>query len=231
MPSISALIWLSTARSHTTLLESFSYIARRLWSPTVCRKNSRKGDTMATQPGWYDDGSGQQRYWDGNEWTEHVAGAAPTAGGPAATVPGAATPKKRRVGMWIGISIGAVVLLCGGGIALLVALVFNATSGPREAVDDVFDALEKGDCTALYSHLHSDLTGGLSEVEFCADGTTPTEVSHSIKSVSVENDRDAVVRVEATIGSGMSGSDGVWDYILVKEDGEWLLREIEPVFE
>ncbi|WP_307215542.1 DUF2510 domain-containing protein [Microbacterium sp. SORGH_AS_0888] len=28
--------------------------------------------------GWYDDGQGQQRYWDGVRWTEHVAPLAPT---------------------------------------------------------------------------------------------------------------------------------------------------------
>lgn len=28
---------------------------------------------MTTPAGWYDDGSGQMRYWDGMGWTEHVA--------------------------------------------------------------------------------------------------------------------------------------------------------------
>lgn len=27
---------------------------------------------MTTPAGWYDDGSGNQRWWDGNQWTEHV---------------------------------------------------------------------------------------------------------------------------------------------------------------
>jgi hypothetical protein len=29
-------------------------------------------DTQNIPPGWYDDGSGGQRYWDGSEWTEQV---------------------------------------------------------------------------------------------------------------------------------------------------------------
>jgi hypothetical protein len=38
---------------------------------------------MSNQPaGWYPDAQGQQRYWDGNQWTEHVAPA--TGGGSAA---------------------------------------------------------------------------------------------------------------------------------------------------
>lgn len=32
---------------------------------------------MSTPAGWYDDGSGRQRWWDGQRWTEHFAPATP----------------------------------------------------------------------------------------------------------------------------------------------------------
>ena len=183
---------------------------------------------MTTQPGWYDDGSGQQRYWDGSQWTEHVAGAAPGASASGMT-PGAAAPKKRRVGMWIGIGIGAVVLLCGGGIAAIVALAVNATSGPRDTVNAMFDALEDGDCPAVYSHLGDEMTYGLTEAEFCGENEMePIDVSHSVTSTSVTNG-EATVRVKATIGEGLSAMEGEWDYFLVKEDGTWLVTKIESV--
>lgn len=38
---------------------------------------------MTTPAGWYDDGSGRQRWWDGTQWTEHYA---PAAEAPAAEV-------------------------------------------------------------------------------------------------------------------------------------------------
>ena len=28
--------------------------------------------TQSTPPGWYPDGQGGQRWWDGNQWTEHT---------------------------------------------------------------------------------------------------------------------------------------------------------------
>src|SRR5690606_16951573 len=34
------------------------------------------GPRMSPEAGWYDDGSGRQRWWDGAQWTEHFAPAA-----------------------------------------------------------------------------------------------------------------------------------------------------------
>ena len=38
--------------------------------------------TQSTPPGWYPDGQGGQRWWDGNQWTEHTL-PPDTSGGPA----------------------------------------------------------------------------------------------------------------------------------------------------
>ncbi|MEV8252026.1 DUF2510 domain-containing protein [Microbacterium sp. NPDC076768] len=38
---------------------------------------------MTTPAGWYDDGSGRQRWWDGQQWTEHFAPASATPAAPA----------------------------------------------------------------------------------------------------------------------------------------------------
>jgi len=184
---------------------------------------------MTTQPGWYDDGSGQQRYWDGTQWTEHVAGTTPVAPAPGMMPAGAGAPKKRRVGMWVGIGIGAFVLLCGGGIAAIIAFVVNATQAPRDTVHAVFEALEEGDCPALYSHFHDDWTGGATEEEFCGGAELePVDISYSVTSTSITNG-EATVRVKATIGEGLSGLTGEWNYILVEEDGQWLVTAIVPI--
>ena len=40
---------------------------------------------MSTPAGWYPDGQGSQRWWDGNQWTEHTMPATPQA--PPASAP------------------------------------------------------------------------------------------------------------------------------------------------
>lgn len=45
---------------------------------------------MSTPAGWYDDGSGRKRWWDGTQWTEDFAPADAEGSGPAA--PGGAQP-------------------------------------------------------------------------------------------------------------------------------------------
>jgi hypothetical protein len=48
---------------------------------------------MSSQPpGWYPDAQGQQRYWDGNQWTEHIAPATSGGGGGATATRGGASP-------------------------------------------------------------------------------------------------------------------------------------------
>lgn len=114
---------------------------------------------MTTAPGWYDDGHGALRWWDGAQWTEHVAapdaepanGADATGEGETAVLPplstypggypGAAYPtdggafisatEPRKSGLWIVWVVLGVILL-GAVIALsvLVPMLFmNAASG------------------------------------------------------------------------------------------------------
>jgi len=83
------------------------------------------------EPGWYDDGSGTNRWWDGSAWTEHTAPAEALLATPAAAVPeaapaaaptasSAASPTKSR-GKLIAIVAATVVVIAGlvvGGLAI-----------------------------------------------------------------------------------------------------------------
>ena len=61
---------------------------------------------MSSQPpGWYPDAQGQQRYWDGSQWTEHVA---PAAGGPATT--GGPTAQRSPL-LFVALALAAVTIV------------------------------------------------------------------------------------------------------------------------
>ncbi|MFP5327301.1 MAG: DUF2510 domain-containing protein [Acidimicrobiia bacterium] len=80
------------------------------------------------EPGWYPDPSGtpQQRYWDGAQWTEHVAPmAAPQTAPPA--------QRSRGVGCLIAVVIGVVVLFVG---AILAAIAIPTFLGAQERARD-----------------------------------------------------------------------------------------------
>lgn len=72
---------------------------------------------MSSAPGWYDDGSGRQRWWDGTAWTDHYAPAPPETPAPVAETqwadlsdaPQKPGPKKALV--IAGIVVAALVLI------------------------------------------------------------------------------------------------------------------------
>lgn len=79
-------------------------------------------DQSVPGPGWYDDGSGRQRWWDGQQWGQ-FAGEIPEAPVPYRDTQGDAVAKKpwfRRVWVWI---VVGVVVLFGviGGVGNAVA--------------------------------------------------------------------------------------------------------------
>jgi hypothetical protein len=96
---------------------------------------------MAQQgkPGWYDDGTGQQRWWDGRGWTGYTQPDSSTAAPlptprPVAPVPAAPQgdmapelPAKRVPSRRRGVSVLATAGLTGG--ALLLGLIFGGAIG------------------------------------------------------------------------------------------------------
>lgn len=121
--------------------------------------------------------------------------------------------KKSRRGLWIalGIIAGVLVLLCGGFAvagAFGVGLFTSIVSGPTNAVNQYYTAVENQDYQTAYSYLQLD-TFTVSGQQVAAnealyarlasalDTAKGKVTSHSITSINVNNN-DATVVVNAT---------------------------------
>lgn len=88
---------------------------------------------MSMPAGWYDDGSGRQRWWDGARWTDDVApapGVAPAHAAPAAPLtsapaaPGRVVPVLGFVGL--GLAVVGAILACIPAVLILGLVVLLA---------------------------------------------------------------------------------------------------------
>lgn len=114
----------------------------------------------STPPGWYPDGQGAQRWWDGTQWTDHVQPAPGTPPLPAApqqpqygaaygqpgtvggaTLPGILGGLSRNAVIGIGAGVAAIVLLClVGGIAMV-----SGGGSPEDVAQEFLEASNTGD--------------------------------------------------------------------------------------
>ena len=131
---------------------------------------------MAQGAGWYDDGSGTTRWWDGAAWTEHVLPEVTPSqpqspfGAPAqaphtpvqephtpvqASHPPVQAPRKSARKLWIILSaaVAALALLAVG----IILVVRPLDPGPQEAVGIYYDAVIEGDCDKMAQVVDEDL--------------------------------------------------------------------------
>ncbi len=210
---------------------------------------------MTTPAGWYDDGSGRQRYWDGARWTEHFAPAAPSS--PTAPQPGAeafaaapfqdpaapsqdpsasAPRKKSRVGLYIGLGIGALLIVIIGAVVAVVLGMKNLLGGPTDAFNELADAWQAKDCAAEYA-VSIDSSTTTTVDDFCSsadyswvDGYQDWDIS--VTGVERENDHATVTtREKFTDPDTGEPQNETWNYAFDKVDGKWLFSQAEQVSE
>ncbi|WP_291380095.1 DUF2510 domain-containing protein [Demequina sp.] len=213
---------------------------------------------MTTPAGWYDDGSGRQRYWDGAQWTEHFAPAAPVPSAPLSgpAVPSATTAgygaehygalgsqapatsaprKKSRVGLYIGLGVGALLLVGVGVVLAFVLLVNNLTSGPREAFDSLAEAWQSKDCPAEYS-----VSMGSTETtldDFCSNADYSWVDDYQDWDISVtgvervNNTGTVTTRERYTDADTGARETETWEYGFEEVDGEWLYTGAEQILD
>jgi hypothetical protein len=173
--------------------------------------------------GWYDDGNGGLRYWDGAAWTEHTAPSTP---------PGAPVAPTRRRPVWPWIVAGAAVLVIGlgvGGVFLVTSLVRGFTGEPEVSPGDTVleynTAWNTQDCELANSLTTDDL-----DFDDCADfiDSTSEYTDYSV-SVMDQSVSGSTARVLTSESFHVDGDVQVaqYTYLLEKHGGVWQISSID----
>jgi hypothetical protein len=137
----------------------------------------------------------------------------PIAPGPGVVPPFAAPPREGiRRRMWVGISVGAAVLVlcCGGGVAGLVALVASSSAArsaeAKTVVTNYMTAWQKQDFSGAYQLICSEVRGTVSQAEF-SDDLGQNEVSGFEVGKPQLNTSTTVVPVQIVFADGDTEND------------------------
>lgn len=200
---------------------------------------------MNVDPGWYPDGSGQLRYWDGQAWTEHThplpppvavaPGAAPTEVMPIAVEPslnatqplpvmsgapmGASAPAPQaRPGLGRGRVVALVIagVLALTGLALLaVPTVLSLTSGVTSVAAPAGSASSPDPTPTASASPSTEASVGADDP---ADGTPAPAPSIDLESIDPSS---SPVAVAITWAAAWYSNDCPTEYALSSEDITW----------
>lgn len=183
--------------------------------------------------GWYDDGSGQQRWWNGREWSP--------AGQPVASTGQATGRTKRATWPWVlGGALLLVVALIVGGILLLVSLISGLTTAPgtpSAAVLSYREAFVDEDCD-LFISVTTPRFREENELDSCDDFLLAVERSDKRSGAGYTNEEfgitgfrsensDAVVHTEQSVELDGERLEFAFDYTLVAGNGSWRIDQID----
>ena len=199
-----------------------------------------------TPPGWYDDGHGQLRWYDGSQWTQHTAPlarpAAPQAPPSQATAQRAPVRTedlvqvKRSKLVWILPIVFVVAALVGG---LSAVALWNSGSFGSEPLERTYAqfarAAQDRDCNALEQvttrgfrdDLADDLWNGPFTCEAFASHPRAARPGEPVWGLRVGS--DGLLMIE---GSGYGDVDDSFDgttyqtVTLVRQDGRWKLDDL-----
>lgn len=181
---------------------------------------------MQAPAGWYDDGRGALRYWDGAAWTEHTHQPA---------VP-AAKPRGGNVAPWVWWTSGAVlavVLISVVSLTIATAMRPNPNADVRAAVAAFDEAWLAEDCDALWSVTTSGYRDG-SAFYVCEDFTLRAQDVNAeyedyyvwVSSVDIDGTDARVSALESYYYDDEYSQQQV-TYVLELQDGAWLVEDVQ----
>jgi len=167
---------------------------------------------------------------------------APAASGPAPAVPmsaapmGAAPAKKRKV--WpiiVGVIVAIVVIFIIAIVAVFVVLK-NAVGDPTIAVNEYDQAWQQADCALMQGSTtqeFQEFQGYANCDDFLAAAEqfagTIEEYNVDVVSTQVANDTATVNTSEYYMATDGFEATYEYEYVLVKEDGKWLISSVENI--
>lgn len=188
-------------------------------------------DSPNTPPGWYDDGHGTQRWWDGSAWTEHTGGSAPTpvAGGTTTYAQQATLVPVKSSKVWWIVPIALLVAgLIGFGLARATWNV--ADPAPlKQVFADYRAAAEARDCAALEAVTTVDFRDDLVVEPFdCAAWSASNPVvSDGPVLFGLRFGPEGVLVVDESRATGTTATTEVITYTFVREGGAWKIDDRE----
>lgn len=176
----------------------------------------------AAPAGWYDDGSGRQRYWDGTVWTEHYA-------------PAATAVKKRKIWPFVVGGAALLLVLIIVAVVVIVNVVGSATAGPAQAVRDYNTAWWEADCEGYEATTAESFRAAFSDddgnpyscetfeaqAHVYYDGSTALRIV--VTDTSVSGDTATVDAVETGTSADGTEFENDWTYELEKVGGDWVI--------
>jgi hypothetical protein len=173
--------------------------------------------------GWYDDGSGHQRWWTGQGWSEQVQ--EPTA------------PKRRPKWPWIvGGSALLLIALGVGGVVLLISWIAGLSTAPgtpSAAVLSFNQAIADEDCETFFT-VTSDGFREASGIDGCdvfSQGAAITNETATDRTVDISGFQSVNSDATVTTRESLVDEDGELveahrTYTLHAIDGQWQVVDV-----
>lgn len=196
--------------------------------------------TRITPPGWYDDGHGQWRWWDGSQWTAHTA---PLTQPTAPAVAAQARPtqptkplvevKKSKLGWILAIAL-VVAALLGGLIGAAIAATLDFDNAPlKQTYARFLQAEQDQDCAALEEVTTANFRDDLFDDQTCAmwatrpptlrDGESVMAFRFGPMGVVIAREEFEQDRSQ----DGFSSSTTIVTYTLVEQNGRWKIEDTD----
>ncbi len=200
-------------------------------------------NTPITPAGWYDDGHGSLRWWDGSVWTDHTAPLKHEPAGPAApaaaetrveVLPPATKVEVKSSAVWWAVPIALLVSAVLGGLCASVVWRGFDPAPLNETFDRYTAAIANKDCAEFEAvttpGFREDLTEAAFDCEIWMAANSGKPTGKRIFGFRIGPVGMLAVTAPANgrgVDPNLDSLDTAWIYSFERVDGKWLLSDID----